>query len=402
MVRRLGWLAGGLAVGFFALACQEPRTAGVLDDLPESPGTESPAPPSTEGPTVPTEPTNPPTEVTLDIVHRDEDYSICAVAPDGTAYAMRFDSSSKLYASTDGARTWSLRAERLDNIRRMTALHDGVLLANTIGSGGNWLSRSEDGGATWERVLELGESRMLTPRSIAELDGDVYYAEYHTRMNGPNPTRLFISRDRGRSWEVRYTFEAYRHLHAVIADPDTGALWVLAGDSTGELLKSTDRGLTWRTMVKLKDTVNGVAVAVDALPLPGGGLLYGTDAINRPRGETGVVRIDPDGVIHYVGQLPGPSYSILRHSSGAIFLGTSREPSGNVYAEGDISARFFGSVDGVDFKELLAFERISENSNAHLRSFWELPTGELVIEVENVQGFGEDGEGYLLARPILK
>ncbi len=410
-------LLGGLAAAGLVLGCQEPKTDGVLTDLLEHDDEHPPealqlpellnrgVPPVLRSPVTPLAPGNPSNvgrEVTLNVVHRDEDFSFRGVGPDGTAYAMRFDSGSKLYASTDGARTWELRAERIDNVRKLAVLHDGVLIANTMGSGGNALSRSTDGGRTWQKVLSLGESRMLTPHSIAELNGDVFYSEYHTTGSGPTPSRLYISRDRGASWSVHHTFEAYRHLHGVIADPATGALWVLAGDATGELVKSMDGGKTWTTMVKLKDTVNGVAVAVDALPLPGGALLYGTDAINRPRAETGIVRIEPDGTINYLGQLPGPSYAVHLHSSGTYFIGTSREPSGNVYAEGDISARLFGSADGVNFKELLAFERISDGSNAHARVFWELPTGELVIEVENVKGFGEDGEGYLLAKPELR
>ncbi|MFN7130594.1 MAG: WD40/YVTN/BNR-like repeat-containing protein [Myxococcales bacterium] len=346
-------------------------------------------------------PANAGRELELDVVSQNGDFGIRGMAPDGTVFAVRFDSGSKLYASTDMGRTFQLRSDGADGIRKMAVLSDGTLLANT-NDGANWLSRSTDGGRTWTRVLRLGDYRMLTPHSIAELNGAVFYGEYQTFGSGPSPIRIWSSFDRGATWKVHHTFTAYRHLHGLIADEREGLLWALAGDSTGELLRSRDGGNTWEVVLRKSDPVRGVAVAVDGVPLPGGGLLYGVDAINRPSAETGIVRIAPDGSATYVGQLPGPSYAIKQHSSGAFLLGVSREPSGNVYAPGDVSARLFGSSDGATFKELLAFERLTARSNAHVQVHWELPSGEVLIEVDNVKGFGDDGEGFLIARPRLR
>jgi len=63
----------------------------------------------------------------------------------------------------------------------------------------------------------------------------LYFGEYFQ-----NPERedvfIYCSTDRGKSWDVKYTFKAgdIRHIHAVQHDPFTNHIWVLTGDDDGE------------------------------------------------------------------------------------------------------------------------------------------------------------------------
>ena len=68
-----------------------------------------------------------------------------------------------------------------------------------------------------------------------ESTGNVYFGEYF-RNYEKVPVHIFCSEDRGKSWQVAYTFPEgwINHIHGIFKDPYTGALWVATGDRENE------------------------------------------------------------------------------------------------------------------------------------------------------------------------
>jgi hypothetical protein len=279
----------------------------------------------------------------------------------------------------------------------VTALADGVLLAQTTGgSTDNRLSRSTDQGRTWRDVLSIGSYRALTPHSFAELNGAVYFAEYQSFTSGDAPIRVWASTDRGVTWSVRSTHTGHRHAHGIRADASRGALWLFFGDTTPQsaTLRSTDGGRTWTTVRSGQE-----AIAVDGAVLPNGDLLYGQDSSYLPT-QPSIARLTPGGGYRKIHELTGPSYSIHALRGGGFVAGAAREPGGNIYPPGEESTRLYGSVDGERWEVLLTYRRVTTTDNARIDVSWELPSGELVLRLENVPvGSANGGRGFQLLRP---
>jgi photosystem II stability/assembly factor-like uncharacterized protein len=337
------------------------------------------------------EPTpEPPGELKLSVTYSDNRHEVLAVDQEGTVYAVRHESGrTTLWASTDNARTWKVRGlhPKGSSFQKMTPLKDGTLLADVLSASGHALARSTDHGVTWQDVLPLGRFRMLQPHSIRELRQTVFFLEYQT-FALTSPIRLWVSTDKGATWRVRYTFQGRRHGHSLVADPEQGVLWAMMGDLYGGLLRSVDDGATWKPVLD-----GPMGVAVDGIVTPRG-LLFGSDNLYQPP-LPGVRLVSRDDEMTEVHGLPGPSYSILRLRSGGYVLGTTREIDGDVYPDGDVSAHLFYSADGRTWKEFQAFPRQSPTEYAHVTAYWELPSGEVVLGVTNIAGFGR---GFFLLR----
>jgi hypothetical protein len=333
----------------------------------------------------------------LEVVLTNTTHQFMAVDPAGTAYALKLDeSTSRLYVSTDGARTWSFKARHSKggSFRVMSALADGTLLANTSRDGVQYLSRSGDGGATWSEVLSLGDFRMLTPHNLAELDGTVYLIEYQSFTTQDTPIRLHASKDQGRTWEVRQTFTGHRHGHGLTADPARHALWAFFGDTTRQsgTYRSVDAGRSW---VRVLGGQEGCVV--DAVPLSDGSLLFGQDITYLPA-RPHIAQLSPDGTYAALTLLTGPVYSTHAVKAGGYVAGIAREPGGDIYPPTELSAHVWGSLDGVEWKELRSYPRLTSDENVRADVFFELPSGLLVLQLANAQGFGPSGRGYQLVR----
>jgi hypothetical protein len=333
----------------------------------------------------------------VQVVHTNTTHRFLTLAPSGAAYALRLDDSeSRLYVSTDGARTWSFKARHPlgGYFRFMSALSDGTLLANTTRDGRNYISRSGDGGATWSEVLLLGDYRMLIPRNIAELNGTVFLIEYQAFTAQDVPLRLYASTDRGRTWQVRQTFYGHRHGHALAVDPARNALWVFFGDSPRQAgtFRSTDGGHTWKSVVS-----GPAGLIVDATVLEDGSLLYGQDIIYLPT-RPHIAQMAPDGTYVELALLPGPAYSTFASSAGGFVVGSAREPTGDVYPPGEESAHLWGSFNKLDWEKLLSYRRLDPAVTVRADVYYELPSGLLILQLQNAQGFGPGGYGYQLLR----
>ncbi len=336
----------------------------------------------------------PPSGFTLRETYRDRAHEILAVDPAGTVYAVEDgQGSSKLYASTDNARTWTRRGVHPGSYGffKMTTLANGTLLANVTSPEGYALSRSTDHGATWKVVLPLGRFKMLQPHNIRELHGTVFFLEYQT-FTEESPINLWVSQDSGATWRVRHVFEGRRHGHGLVADPAQGVLWAMMGDLKGGLLRSEDEGMTWHAVLE-----GPPGVAVDAVVTPRG-LLFGTDnlyapplpAVQRVGGDDAMVRLDA---------LPGPSYSIVEVPGGGYVLGTTRETGGDVYAPGDVSAHVLYSLDGETWTEFRAFPRENDTDYARADTYWKLRSGEIILELSNTRELGSR-RGFLLLKAV--
>jgi hypothetical protein len=337
----------------------------------------------------------------VEVVHTNTTHRFLAVAPSGTAYALKSDDEeSRLYESTDDARTWHFKA-RLPGghvFRVMSALSDGTLLANTSSGRSHSLFRSADAGATWREVLSLGSSRMSTPHGIAELDGTVYLLEYQSSTNGSAPIRLHASLDRGQTWQVRHSFTSPRHGYGLAVDPVRHALWAFFGDTKSQTgtFRSTDAGGTWQLVLGgQKGNV------VDGVVLDDGSLLFGQDSSFLPE-RPHIVQLTPSGLSTELYLLPGPATSTHAIRGGGFVVGTARAPGRNLSPPSEVSAHVVGSLDGVTWEELLRYSRLDANEDVRADVYFELPSGLLVLQLENAQGFGPSGQGYQLLRPLWR
>gem|GEM_PF-3117599 len=332
---------------------------------------------------------------TLSVVHTDTARQIMAVDPAGTAYALSLSDPTTLLASTDDARSWSTRGRASGaTFWEMTALSSGTLLADVISGGAHAVARSSDHGATWSTVLSLGDYKTLTPHSWTELDGEVFLIEYQTFTEGSTTLRLWASGDDGRTWSVRQTFSGHRHGHGIVADPAGHALWVYFGDTDSQsgIYRSTDAGRTWTQ--RLSGQPGDV---VDAVVLADGTLLFGQDISYLPP-TPHVATLSPSGSYHELAALTGPSYGIHALRAGGFVIGAEREPGGDIYPASEVSAHLYTSPDGAQWTKALNYPRLSDTENARADVYWELPTGELLLELENIQGFGPGGKGYQILR----
>jgi hypothetical protein len=278
--------------------------------------------------------------------------------------------------------------------RQMTGLSDGILLAEVSVSGQRYLARSSDAGITCRSVLSLGQYRSLTPHSWAELGSEVFFLEYQSFTSGDAPIRLWVSGDRGRTWTVRTTFSGHRHGHGLLPDPTRGALWAFFGDTTRQAgtYRSTDGGRSFSLVLPGQE-----GCIVDATLLSDGSILFGQDIGSLPN-LPHVARLSPVGDYQELFRLSGPAYSIFALSGGGYVIGAAREPNGDIYPPGEVSARLYASPNGLSWAEALAFPRLSESENARADVYFALPSGELVLQLENVQGMGPGGKGFQLLR----
>ena len=60
----------------------------------------------------------------------------------------------------------------------------------------------------------------------------------------------------------------------------------------------------------------------------------------------------------------------------------------------------YASPDGVNWRDVLDYPRLTTTDNARADVYWELPSGELLLELENIQGFGPQGKGYQLLKVV--
>lgn len=331
----------------------------------------------------------------IEVTHEESNFDVRAVDPEGRAFGLKLnDSTRRVWMSTDNARTWTYRGEHPGgSFKQMTALSDGTLIADTQSDRGIHLSRSVDRGATWSEVIALGDARMLTPKSVAEIGGTTFFLEYQSVTSASVPVRLWASTNKGATWSVRYTFLGHRHGHGLQVAPD-GALWALFGDAglQSGIFRSTDLGHSWQAIAEGEH-----ACAVDGVFI-NGDFVYGQDIPRQP-GFPHVARLAVNGNFTAWQQLPGPSYSMMALPTGGYLMGITRESTGDVYPPGPAgeSAHLMASVDGESWIDVGSFPRIDASDYARADVYWRLPSGEVVLNLRHVKTL-PGGRGYRLLR----
>jgi hypothetical protein len=154
------------------------------------------------------------------------------------------------------------------------------------------------------RVLaanRLEGSRWHGCRSVDIAGDTLMYAEYPYDSDNPFAkdrfeSRVFRSRDRGRSWQIVRTDNLIRHYHFLQARPGTrGEWWLTSGDEPGEcqIWVSRDDGDTW---LSLTDAFgDSIAAGTEQfrhklfrltdLAWQGNEVVWGTDDCLRPIGK---------------------------------------------------------------------------------------------------------------------
>ena len=151
--------------------------------------------------------------------------------------------------------------------------------------------------------------------------GRIYWGEYFDNRERAE-VHIYVSENRGGSWEIAYTFRAgaIRHIHNMVNDPWRNCLWVLTGDEGAEckILRATQTLSSVETVLE----GNQQARAVAAIPTEKG-LYLSTDT---PYERNHVYRLDAAGNLERVGDLN--SSSIYGCQTGnALFFSTMAEPS---------------------------------------------------------------------------
>ncbi|MBJ6763394.1 exo-alpha-sialidase [Myxococcaceae bacterium JPH2] len=333
----------------------------------------------------------------LETVFSDVAHEPLGVDGEGTVYAVSLsENRSHLFASTDGGRTFTARGQGRGGAAFwvMTALEDGTLLAQVSRADTYLLQRSTDRGRTWTDVLPLGRYHAASPHSFAVLGSTLFFLEYQTFSPTSVPVRLWASLDQGATWTVRATFEDRRMGVALFADPTRNVLWASFGNSRAHsaVMRSTDGGRTW-SLVLSGYAATGAAGAV----MDNGALLFGQATLFEPE-HPKLLRLFANGRVDALLTLPGPASSLEPLPGGGWVLSTSRDDSGDVQPPEDGRVHVFTSRDGTTWHEALSFERASDAEPALMDVWGELPSGELLVRAQNVQGFGSGGKGFQVLR----
>jgi len=180
--------------------------------------------------------------------------------------------------------------------------------------------------------------------------GRVFWGEYFDNRERAE-VHIYVSIDRGRTWQIAYTFPAgnIRHVHNIVYDRWNDCLWILTGDE-GTECKVLRASCDLRS-VEVVLAGNQQARAVAAIPTQNG-LYFSTDT---PFEKNHVYRLDRGGNVEQVGDLASSSIYVCR-AGEAMFFSTMIEPSlVNTSREVQIA----GSRDGRNWQVLARWKKDS-------------------------------------------
>ena len=186
--------------------------------------------------------------------------------------------------------------------------------------------------------------------------GSIYWGEYFDNRERAE-VHIYVSTDRGRTWQIAYMFPAgtIRHVHNIVYDRWGDCLWILTGDEGAEckvLRASCDLGSVERP-VEVVLAGNQQARAVAAIPTREG-LYLSTDT---PFEKNHMYRLDRAGNVEQVGDLASSSIFGCRVAcrvGEAMFFSTMIEPSAvNTGREVHLA----GSRDGTNWQVLARWKK---------------------------------------------
>ena len=182
--------------------------------------------------------------------------------------------------------------------------------------------------------------------------GSIYWGEYFDNRERAE-VHIYVSTDRGHTWQVAYTFPAgsIRHVHNIVYDRWGDCLWILTGDEGAEckvLRASSDLRSVEAVLAGSQQ-----ARAVAAIPTQNA-LYLSTDT---PFEKNHVYRLDRAGKVEQVGDLASSSIFGCRVGCGVgetVFFSTMIEPSTvNTFPEVHLA----GSRDGTNWQVLARWKK---------------------------------------------
>ena len=178
--------------------------------------------------------------------------------------------------------------------------------------------------------------------------GNIYWGEYFDNRERAE-VHIYASTDRGRAWQVAYTFPAgsIRHVHNIIYDRWGDCLWILTGDD-GVECKVLRASCDLRS-VEVVLAGNQQARAVAAIPTQEG-LYLSTDT---PFEQNHIYCLDRAGNIEQVSDLP--SSSIFACKVGETkFFSTMVEPSA---VNPSREVQIVGAREGMNWQPLARWKK---------------------------------------------
>jgi hypothetical protein len=207
-------------------------------------------------------------------------------------------------------------------------------------------------------TLRPGESEFRTSHAITRgtrplhitsvPSGTVYWGEYFDNA-ARDEVHVYASTDGGVTWNVAHTFPkgAVRHAHNIVYDAWGNCLWILTGDYGDEcriLRASCDF-----SQVDVVQQGNQQARAVALVPAEDG-LYFASDT---PLETNFIYHMNPQGGLRKLAGITSSSIYGCR-VRGNIFFSTMVEPS---EANSDRNVRIYGSLDGENWRDLLAWRK---------------------------------------------
>ena len=179
-------------------------------------------------------------------------------------------------------------------------------------------------------------------------NGHIAWGEYFDNPHR-DEVHIYVSTDRGSSWHVAYTFPkgAIRHVHNIVYDQWADCFWILTGDNGSEC-KILRASCDFKDVdVILSGSQQTRAVAL----VPAAGSVYFSS--DTPLETNHVYAVDRRGNIRQLAAISSSSIYGCRVGE-AIFFSTMIEPSA---VNLDREVRVYGSLDGLQWQELLAWNK---------------------------------------------
>ncbi|RMG68200.1 MAG: hypothetical protein D6715_02895, partial [Calditrichaeota bacterium] len=199
-----------------------------------------------------------------------------------------------------GGNSWSLVLSTSRTVSSIFASDTDIL----VGTEGEWIFQSSDGGTTWTQRFNGLRSALVL---------DVFVSANQEIFAATHCAGLFNSLDQGNSWAPLNGDLRYTHIRSLAANPVSGAIF--AGTHCGGVFRSTDGGMNWSWVGLPHENVNAL-LATDQ------GTVFAGTGTPSPLGSNGDIYRSSDD---------GNSWTpVTPHNDG--YLSLAQAPDGTIYA----------------------------------------------------------------------